>query len=146
MSDEVKPASQAKSRRRAVARSSGAEQLDEKAKAETLDDAERKPNVKWVGARKFAAVAAPTHGDYTGDRADNRPVAHFGLVEHIAEPGADPQEVQVAEPYEEPHASVSIGLLTIALPAAAEQKAGFYSEHARLLATNVPGYKLLIGG
>ncbi|HEX8087667.1 MAG TPA: hypothetical protein VF762_02365 [Blastocatellia bacterium] len=44
----------------------------------------------------------------------------------------------------EPHKSVQIGMLNLELPDADAQRKGFETEHARLLVTNVRGYKFLI--
>lgn len=43
-----------------------------------------------------------------------------------------------------PPGSVHIGMLDIELPSPAEQRAGFYSEHASAITGCVPGYKLLV--
>lgn len=44
----------------------------------------------------------------------------------------------------EPPAVVRIGMQTVELPDAATQLRGFPSEHADLLVSNIPGYKILL--
>jgi hypothetical protein len=98
---------------------------ESKAKAE-----EKAANVKWVGLKdgnpyKVQAVE--------GQKESDVPVDNF-----VAE------GVKITRPFSEPVASFSAGGKRYDLPAADEQKKGFYFQNVKLLINSVPGYKKIV--
>lgn len=64
------------------------------------------------------------------------------IVEPVTSEVKPPNVIWTADPKAgEPKTSVKIGMRTIGLPSAEEQRKGFYSEQARRLIANIKGYK-----
>jgi histone acetyltransferase (RNA polymerase elongator complex component) len=63
--------------------------------------------------------------------------------EHVEESKPKPQRI-IFVGDGEPKNKVRIGMLTLELPSADEQRKGFETEHARLILSNLHGYKKLI--
>lgn len=74
-----------------------------------------------------------------GKAAESKPIADSVASNESAKSAKQPNVVWRGE--KDPPPFVRVGMLEIKIPDAAEQKKGFYSEHADLLRRSVPGFK-----